>query len=261
MPRLISELRDALDRVVLPRARPGAAQVCQYVVATISEASSSSATSARREICLFIVVRSPGWRRAAAPRAAEVRDDRRAAVRDERQRDPGQRDDPQDAADDDERLQREAERQAGGEQLREAVVGLQRDLHAARDEEHEDEQQRRGADEAELLGERRVDEVACSRTGSARCAVGRRERALAEPGAAEAAVRDRVERLDELVALAVLAQREPAGRRAVDLVRRPRLQPDRDALVDVRDLLVGAEPPARNSPSPTITNDRRAVAT
>ena len=89
----------------------------------------------------------------------EVRDDRRAAVGHEGQRDPGQRDDPQDAPDDDERLQREAEGEPGGEQLREAVVGLQRDLHPAGDEEHEDEQQSGDADEAELLGERRVDEV------------------------------------------------------------------------------------------------------
>ena len=74
-----------------------------------------------------------------------------------------------------------------------------------------------------------------------RAAVGRRERALAEAGAGEAAVRDRVERAHELVALAVLAQREPAGRRAEHLGRRPRVQPDHDALVDVADLLVGEE--------------------
>ena len=66
---------------------------------------------------------------------------------------------PQHAADDDEGLQREAEREPGGEQLREAVVGLQRDPHPARDEEHVDEQQRGRADEAELLRDRGVDEV------------------------------------------------------------------------------------------------------
>ena len=47
----------------------------------------------------------------------------------------------------------------GREQLREAVVDPERHLHPARDEHHEDEQQRGDADEAELLGERRVDEV------------------------------------------------------------------------------------------------------
>ena len=45
------------------------------------------------------------------------------------------------------------------EQLREAVLREQRDPEAARDEEHVDEQQRRDADEPELLRERRVDEV------------------------------------------------------------------------------------------------------
>ena len=64
--------------------------------------------------------------------------------------------------------------------------------------------------------------------------------ALAEPGAAVAAVRDRVERLDELVALAVLPERLRPGQRAVHGVRRPRMQPDRDALPDVRHLLVRA---------------------
>ena len=85
----------------------------------------------------------------------EVRDDARAPVGDEGQRDPGQGNHPQDAADDDERLEREAERQSRGEQLREAVVGHQRHPHPARDEEHEDEQQAGGADEAELLRDRR----------------------------------------------------------------------------------------------------------
>ena len=36
---------------------------------------------------------------------------------------------------------------------------MQRDPEAARDEEHVDEQQRRRADQPELLGQRRVDEV------------------------------------------------------------------------------------------------------
>ena len=64
--------------------------------------------------------------------------------------------------------------------------------------------------------------------------VDRRERPLAEPGAGVAAVADRVERLDELKALAVLAKRLLAGDRAVDLVRRPRVQPDRHPVLHVR---------------------------
>ena len=69
--------------------------------------------------------------------------------------------------------------------------------------------------------------------------VGGRERALAEPRAAVAAVRDRVQRLHELVARAVLAEGEPAGLRAEHLVVGPGLQPDRHALADVGDLVVG----------------------
>jgi hypothetical protein len=106
----------------------------------------------------------------------------------------------------DEGLEGEPEREPGGEQLREAVVGLERDLHAARDEDHEDEEQRGDADQAELLGEGRVDEVGVELRDQL-LARRVRERALAEAGPAEAAVCDRVERVDELVALALLAQR------------------------------------------------------
>ena len=47
----------------------------------------------------------------------EVGDERRSAVRDERQRDAGERDHAGDAADDEERLEAEDRRDAGGEQL------------------------------------------------------------------------------------------------------------------------------------------------
>ena len=83
----------------------------------------------------------------------EVGDDARPAVADEGERDPGQRDDPQDAADDDERLQREAEREADREQLREAVLGQHRDPESAQAEDHVDEEDRGRADEPELLGD------------------------------------------------------------------------------------------------------------
>ena len=101
-----------------------------------TSASTSSRRSARRAAPTRPRARRVICRFTSAPAAAtgavrdeqqqreqdEVRDDARAAVGDERQRDPGQRDDAQDAADDDERLQREAEREPGREQLREAVV-------------------------------------------------------------------------------------------------------------------------------------------
>ena len=86
-------------------------------------------------------------------------DDARAAVAHERKRDPGQRDDADDAADDDERLQHEAEGEADGEQLREAVLGDHRDAEAAQREHHVDEQEGGDADQPELLAERGEDEV------------------------------------------------------------------------------------------------------
>src|SRR4051812_35306276 len=71
----------------------------------------------------------------------EVRDDARASVRDERECDSGERNDAQNPADDDERLEREAEREAGGEQLREAVTGEDRDPEATEREDHVHEQE------------------------------------------------------------------------------------------------------------------------
>src|SRR5215203_741522 len=98
-------------------ARPLDAHTCQYVVPTMSATSRTSASVATRVIPRFT----------------------RSSVRDERQRDPGQRDDPQDPADDDERLEREPEGQSSGEELREPVTREQRDPEPAHDEKHEDE--------------------------------------------------------------------------------------------------------------------------
>ena len=67
----------------------------------------------------------------------EVGDERRPAVRDERQRDAGERDHADDAADDDERLDADDRGEPGGEQLRERPVGLDRDAEAAADEQQE----------------------------------------------------------------------------------------------------------------------------
>src|SRR5262249_21172901 len=72
-------------------------------------------------------------------------------------------------------------------------------------------------------------------------AVERRERPLAEAGADIAAMGDRVERLDELEALAVLAERHLTVQRAVALVRRPGREQDRDAILDVRGDLPDAD--------------------
>ena len=138
----------------------------------------------------------------------------------------------------------------GREQLREAVVGLQRDLHPARDEEHEDEQQRGDADQAELLRERGVDEVGVHERDQLLPPSGVVNVPLPSPAPPKPPFAIEYSDLHELVALAVLSQREPAGRRAEDLVDRPRMQPDHDALVDVADLLVGDVAAGDEEPEP-----------
>ena len=91
-----------------------------------------------------------------------------------------------------------------------------RDLEAAVDEEEVEEDDRRRAGEAELLRDRGVDEVRLEE-GDVRVAVGRQEHAAAEPLAEEAAARDRVDRLDELVRVVLRVA--------------PRVEPDRDPLL------------------------------
>src|SRR3954451_18452448 len=131
----------------------------------------------------------------------EVCDDARSAVRDERQGNARQWDDSKNSADDDECLEREAERQAGREELREAVAREERDPEAAQDEDHVEEEQPCGADQAELLCERRVDEVGVEIRDDLMPG-GRAEGATAEAGPAHRPVRNGVERLHLLVALA-----------------------------------------------------------
>src|ERR671935_2724249 len=102
-------------------ARPAEAHVCQYVVPTISAASRITAATASFVICLFTLgaprcVGAVGDQEQAREQD-EVRDHARAAVADERKRDPRERDQPQDAADDDERLQGEAEGEPGRGEL------------------------------------------------------------------------------------------------------------------------------------------------
>src|SRR5918999_706830 len=210
-PRLIVNCATTLMALSWRSARLGAAQACQYVVPTIREPTRTSPATARREICWFIGrgpfsyarprVRAVGHEQEPGEQH-EVRDDAGAAVADERQCDPGQRDQPDDAAHDDERLEGEAERQPDGDQLREPVLGQKRDPEPARREEHVDEQKGRDPDQPELLRKRRVDEVGAD-VGDELVAVGVSERALAEAGPAEVSVGDRVDRLDRLVAAAV----------------------------------------------------------
>ena len=109
-----------------------------------------------------------------------VAEQRRAAVADERQRDAGERQEPGDAAHDDERLQAEERGEPGGEQLLEGVVGAQGDAQPGADHEQEADEDRRGAEQPELLADGGEDEVGLDH----RDALGVAE---AEAGAADAA--------------------------------------------------------------------------
>ena len=89
----------------------------------------------------------------------EVRHHRRAADRDERQRDPRDGRDPHRHADVDEDLEEEREDDPSGDHR---PVEVPRDGHHAEpapDDEQVEEQEDRRAEEAALLGERREDEV------------------------------------------------------------------------------------------------------
>ena len=129
------ELRHALDRVVLPvreaRRRPGLpVRRRDDERREQHERGDGEAGDLPVHARALERVRAVGDEQQPGEQD-EVGDDARAAVADERERDPGQRDQPQDPADDDERLQREGEGEARGEQLREAVVGEQRDPEPA----------------------------------------------------------------------------------------------------------------------------------
>ena len=134
----------------------------------------------------------------------------------------------------------------------------ERDAHPARDEHEEEQEHGRRADQAELLRDRRVDEVGLQLRDQRR-PVDRLERPLADPGAAVAAVRDRVEALDELVRVAVLAVLELAVDRAVDLARRSTAGATRSrAAGRGRACRRGASSRRRRAPSPARTYESAA---
>src|SRR5581483_5301288 len=152
----------------------------------------------------------------------EVGHQRGSAVGHERHRDAGQRDEPGDPAQDDERLDPEDRGQPGGQQLEEGLLRPQGDAEADADEQQVDEQDGGGPDEAELFADGGVDEVGGG--------VGDLPRA-AEPeaGAGEAPRAEGEEGLDQLVAVAV--------------GRRPGVAPGRDPLPDVAEGVVGQRRP------------------
>ena len=184
----------------------------------------SMATTATRRIGPFTRPAPPGWSRgpagtrsAVGDRAADlvgddheqadddpVADHRRAALRHERGRQAGQRQQPGDAADDREDLQGEGERQAGGQQLAEGLAALQRGAQAARHEQPVDQDHGHQPGHAELLADRRGDEVAPGQRRQARAAE-------PEAGAEQAAVREPELRADHLVVGVEVAERVQPG--------------------------------------------------
>ena len=87
--------------------------------------------------------------------------------------------------------------QAGGEDLLERALGADRDAEAGADDQHERDEDGGRAEQAELLADRGEDEVVLHLGDLVRAAE-------AEPGAVGAAVRQREQRLDDLVALALV---------------------------------------------------------
>ena len=163
LPALDLELRDLLDRVVLARGEP--ARGPRLPVGRGDDERAEHHERGERDTGDLAIHAITRWELARWETSSRPASITKFATIDEPPYEtngsviPVSGISAQDAADDDERLQREGEREPRREQLREAVVDLERDLHPARDDEHEDEQQRRDADQPELLRERGVDEV------------------------------------------------------------------------------------------------------
>src|SRR5690606_23063046 len=104
-----------------------------------------------------------------------------------------ERDDAGDAADHDEHLQGDGERQARREQLAEVVLAGQTDAQAAADEHHVQAQDREQPDQAELLTQARNDVVALRQGGQVWTT-------LTETRADEATVSEAEDALHQLVA-------------------------------------------------------------
>src|SRR5437773_4887137 len=126
-------------------------------------ANSTAMANASRLICLSTGglhlhpargrLRRPGGHPDEEREQDEVRQQARASVRDERQRDAGERDHACHAAHDDERLHAEDRGETGGEQLPELVLLLDRGLERLAHEHHEQQQHRGVAEQADLLAD------------------------------------------------------------------------------------------------------------
>ena len=154
----------------------------------------------RRRRSAGAAARRPVGQRQQQPDDDGVRQQRRAAVADERQRDAGQREELEVAGRDDERLDADDEGEAGREDRPEVVGGRGADPQPALDDDEVQAEDREHADQPELLAEGREREVGVDR-GDRQPAADHRQ-AVAQPRPDQAAARERVERLDDLVARA-----------------------------------------------------------
>ncbi len=165
-----------------------------------------------------------------------VRHHRRAALTHERRRQAGERQQAGDAADDREHLQREHQRQPGGQQLAEGFGAAEGCPQTTRDDESVHEDHGHEADHAELLADRGGDEVALGQRGQAGPSETPAAPEQAAPGEPELA-------LDDLIVLVVVAER---------------CQPGADPDAHVREPLVG-EPPSGREQHPAQQDPARAA--
>src|SRR5581483_1802630 len=132
------------------------------------------------------------------PDGDAVGEERRAAVAHERERDPGERDDPQVPGRDDEGLNRDDEGETGGEEGSEVVGRRDGDPEPPLDDDEVAGEDRDDPDGPELLTDEGEGEVGVDRRDR-RPPAERREPG-AETRPEEPAPTERVERLDDLVA-------------------------------------------------------------
>src|SRR4051794_2836375 len=165
---------------------------------------SSSATASAGSTCPAVppaAIRHLSCRSTATPRDVkedahrhELHHEARAAVRNERKRDSGQRSHPEHGREVDRGLAGDESGNPGGEPLAERIDALERDLQSGPGEERVREDERAGADEPQLLADHGEDHV--------RVSLGQEVElpdALPEPVAEEAARAEADLRLHDLI--------------------------------------------------------------
>jgi hypothetical protein len=126
------------------RALPRSSRICFELRPTRGATSVAKARSSAR--CVSNVARQQGHHRCAA-------------VAHQRQRHADHREQAADHAGVDEDVHEEGEREARGEQARERVLHLRREVHGAADDEQVQQHQHDQPEQAELLADHREDEV------------------------------------------------------------------------------------------------------